>query len=408
MNISVKNLGNNIRLVHNEVPHLFAVHCGVIIGCGSRDDKIGGEAHFIEHMLFKGTKKRKAYQVINRIESVGGEIDAYTSKEYTTIYAAVIKEHFERSVELLADILWDSTFVDREFQKEKSVILEEIAMYGDDPTESIHEDFEQLIFEQHSLGKKILGQNEEIQEMTAEHLQKHYFDQFLASPIVISVCGNIALDEAETIITKYFSEKLPKIKFNRAPPSALENIRNVELRRPIIQAHLVFGNRFYPKSEEERISFALLINYLGGNNMNSLLNMKIREKHGLVYDIYSFFTSFTDVSFWGIYTASSGKNIQKVQKLMKSEINQLIQKGISDQKLNQIKKQLIGNLMLNQDNIQARMILNGKSLLFHDEIETVEQKVEVIRNMNSEIINQLISESFIFEKLHQIKYLPKK
>jgi len=281
----VHTFPNGIRLVHKQVTHTKIAHCGYILDIGSRDERPEqqGLAHFWEHMAFKGTRKRKAFHILSRLDSVGGELNAYTTKEKICFYASVLDQHFEKALELLTDITFDSIFPEKQIERERNVILEEMAMYYDAPEDAIQDDFDEVIFGQHPLGKNILGTADHVRGFSRNDFQQFIKENLDTSRLIFSSVSNLPIEKVVKKAEKYmrdipnYSAERERLPFEHY--AAQEKITY----RDLTQAQLALGRPAYPLLHGKRLPFFLLINLLGGPGMNSRLNLALREKYGFVY-----------------------------------------------------------------------------------------------------------------------------
>lgn len=408
MSYNKVTLKNGIRIIHK--PTLSQVaHCGFIINTGSRDENLSknGITHFIEHAIFKGTKKRKAYHILNRIDNVGGELNAYTTKENTSIYASFTKEYFERALELLTDILFNSTYPESELEKEKEVIIDEINSYQDSPYEQIYDDFEGQIFKNHPLGMNILGTEESVKKINRDKILAFIRDNYLTNEIVFSIVGNIDFKRIRKLCEKYLndipekSSSLKRTSFNNYHP------QQVSLQKDVYQTHCVIGNTAYNAHHKNKNGFILLNNILGGPAMNSRLNMGIREKYGYTYNIESAYTIFSDTGLFYIYLGTDQKHITKCLKLVKRELKLLRDKRISSSQLQKAKQQLIGQITLAEENNCNVMLGMGKSILLYNKIEDLEETYIRINAITEAGLQNIANEIFDEKQLSSLIFTPK-
>ncbi|NVJ86317.1 MAG: insulinase family protein [Algoriphagus sp.] len=404
----VKELANGIRIVHQEVTHTRLVHCGFILNIGSRDEtkEQEGLAHFWEHMAFKGTKKRKTFHILNRLESLGGELNAYTTKEKICFYASVLKDHYAKAAELLFDITFNSTFPAKEIEKERQVILEEMAMYRDSPDDSIQDELDALVFEHHSLGRNILGSEETVGKFT----QQDFFD-FIASrldtsQIVFSVVGNISFSKAIRAIEGMLSEIPTKRTLYLRSGFKDYQAKTEQVKRDITQSLCGMGRPAYSLHDPKRYKLYLLNNILGGPSMNSRLNMALREKHGLVYSIESSYQPFSDVGFFGIFFGTEEKTLNKAIKIVQKEMNRLRDKKLGTLQLHMAKEQAMGQMAMAEENYAALMLVFGKSLIDHGKIDPLERIFDQIRQTTAEELLEIANEIFEPNQITQLTYLP--
>ncbi|MGB0178028.1 MAG: M16 family metallopeptidase, partial [Owenweeksia sp.] len=301
----VFELPNGIRFVHRFANRPVG-HCGLMIKAGSRDEspETEGLAHFIEHILFKGTQKRKAYHILSRMEDVGGELNAYTTKEDTVIYASFLGNDYQRAMELIFDIGFNSVFPEKELVKEKEVIIDEINSYKDSPSELIFDDFETMLFPKHSLGMNILGTPETVRSFTREDVLDFLSRSYGTNQMVFSYVGNIKAPRILASLKK-LTENIPARSSSLQRTAPLPYRKDyVQSERPVFQNHVITGNRAYAADDDRSRTLHLLNNLLGGPGMNSRLNLNIREKYGFTYNIESFYTPYSDTGVFGIYAGT--------------------------------------------------------------------------------------------------------
>ncbi len=388
-------LPNGLRIVFQPTNSLVG-HCALLINTGSRDENKDehGMAHFIEHNLFKGTKHRKTYHILSRLDDVGGDLNAYTSKEETVIHASFLKEHFSRALELIADILINSTFPDKEIEKEKDVIRDEIESYLDSPTESIFDDFEESIFAHHPMGRVILGTEKSINTFNKKMLNSFIARNYNPQQMVLSISGPISWNRLFKMVIKYFSE-IPFVgKINgRIAPQEYKPV-TLTTQKDTMQTHAVLGNRAADIYHEHFIGTVLLNNILGGPGMNNRLNLNIREKYGFAYNIESFYTPFTDTGAIGVYVGTNKGTIDKSLKLIKNELKNLCDKELGTVQLNKAKKQLIGQIALSQENNLALTVALGKSMLNYNRIDTLEDVYQKITAVSAQQLRDIANQVF--------------
>ncbi len=406
METIVYELQNGLRVIYKYIPYTQTVHCGYVINAGSRDDREGemGMAHFIEHMIFKGTTKRKTFHILNYLESVGGDVNAYTTKEKTCLYASMVSEYFERATELLTDITFHSTFPEREIVKEKQVISEEIDLYRNIPEEAIFEDFDEMIYPNHSLGHPILGTKDSIRSFTKNKVKNHLDRSFIQDQVVYSIVGNVSRKKVERVIAKYLDPlEIPHGEKRLTPPSHTRNFRQ---ESGIIsdQAHIIFGGKAYPLRKDNYVPFLVLNNLLGGPAMNTRLNLNIRERFGLTYNISSFYTPYIDSGIWGIYYACEKSNMERIHKLVWKEMNNLKNKPLGIIRLSQAKKQLAGQMILGHENLLNQMLSMAKDILDFGSIIPQEEFIADIQKVTANQIQDAAHEIFREEEISTIVY----
>lgn len=397
MNSKQFELSNGIRVVYTYVPYTRAVHCGYVIDSGSRDDKVGemGMAHFIEHMIFKGTTRRKTFHILNYLESVGGDINAYTTKEKTCLYASLVADYFERATELLTDITFHSIFPEKEIVKEKQVISEEIDLYRNAPDEAIFEDFDSMIFPGHSLGDPILGTKESIRTFTQAGVREHLGRSFVKDRVVFSIVGNVKEAEVHRVLNKHVAtQAIPSASHLRTQPTSPQIQDHQVVEIPTDQVHEIIGGRAYPLRKDKYIPFLVLNNLLGGPSMNSRLNLNIREKHGLTYNIYSFYSPYLDTGIWGIYYACEQNNLERIRRMVFKELKLLRDKPLGVLNLSRTKKQLIGQLILSAESLLGHMLGTAKELLDFGKVSRLEEYVQAIEAIEAKDLQEAADEIF--------------
>ncbi len=401
-------LPNGLRIVHRRVASKVS-HLGVIINAGTRDElpHEHGIAHFIEHMIFKGTKKRSVFQVLSRLDSVGADLNAYTTKEETTIYASFLTPYYERTIELFSDILLNSTFPLKEIEKEQEVVIDEINSYKDSPSDQIIDDFEDQVFAGHALGKNILGTPKKVKHFTRETIQHFIDENYIPSKMVICSVGNIHFERVIKLALKHFSQfpSKPEVRvreaFNHYQPT------QKAIQRVNYQSHLILGSAAYSYSDPKRVALSLINNLLGGPAMNSRLNLAIREKHGIAYTIESQYTPYSDTGFFSIYLATDDVNIEKATDLVHVELAKLRDTKLSSRQLHQAKRQLIGQLVLSFDSNLNDMLSMGKSMLVFDKVDSPIDVFSKIEMITDEDALEAANEIFAPEYLSSLSYLNK-
>jgi predicted Zn-dependent peptidase len=378
-----------------------------VINTGSRDETETeqGMAHFIEHMLFKGTDKRRSGHIINRLENVGGELNAYTSKEETVVYAIVLKEYFERAIELVSDIVLHSTFPQKEIDKEVVIIVDEIQSYNDSPSELIFDDFEELLFANHPIGHNILGKSELLEKYSTvdavRFVQKHYRPE----EMVFFVLGDLDFNQVVRWAEKYLKTESSDVRNSeRNSPTSYQPAKK-EIIKNTHQVHFMLGTRAYDLYHPNRMGMYLLNNILGGPGMNSLLNLSLREKHGLVYNVESNYQPFTDTGMWSVYFGCDSENAARCEQLVYAELQKLREQPLSENALKKYKLQLMGQMAISSENKENLSMSLGKSFLRYgkiDDLEVVKQRIEEI---TAEKLQEIANEIFNPEQLSVLKYL---
>lgn len=398
-------LSNGIKLIHKKTNSTVS-HCGLIINAGTRDEnnKEQGIAHFIEHVLFKGTKKRNYKQILCRLDDVGGEIDAYTTKEDTTISTTFLNKYYKRAIELIYDITFNSTFPEKELEKEKLVIYDEINSYKDSPSELIFDEFEKIVFQNHELGKDILGTKKSLQKITQKDIFSFINKNYNTDQIVIASVGNIKFEKLILLVETYFSNIKPNYRKNKR--ILFENFTSTTTikNKKTHQAHCIIGGLAYSAFDKKRNALMLLLNYLAGSGLNSKLNLLLREKNGLVYNIETNYLQYSDIGLWNIYFGSDKENLNKTLNLINKEFSKLKQNNISSLNLHKAKTQLIGQIAISNENYYNQLYSIGKSYLLYDKVNTMSEIIKIIENITSENIIEISNNIFNIDKISTLIY----
>jgi predicted Zn-dependent peptidase len=407
MDHQIFTLSNGIRVVFKPAKSPIT-HCCLIINAGSRDEEIGnpGLAHFIEHLLFKGTKKRNTNQILNRLEVVGGDLNAYTTKEYTCLQASCLKPHVERSIELLQDIAFFSTFPEEELEKEKSVILDEISSYEDQPEEAINDDFEAMLFTNHTLGENILGTPESVKKFSKADVIRFITNNYNTEEIIFAVSGAYSATKILLLAEKYFGV-IPKNKNvkNRIVPLVIDK-QDKFIEKPINQAHVMLGNQAYSFLDDRKTGLLLLNNLLGGTGMSSRLNLEIREKYGIAYTIESNYSPLSDTGLFAIYFGTDAEKVEKALKITHKELKKLRENKLGLVQLAQAKKKFIGQIALGEENRMGVLISMAKSLLDYQKIDPLKEVFNKINKVTADEIIEIANDIFAPEKLSSLLFLP--
>ena len=398
-------LSNGTRLVYLKVPSQVA-HLGFFFAAGSRHESEHqiGLAHFLEHCLFKGTQKRKALHILSRIDAVGGELNAYTAKEEMCLYASFSKEHTQRAIDLLADISIHSTFPQKEIEKEKEVILDEINSYLDSPSDKIFDDFDAKLFSGHPLGQNILGTKESVAGFTQQDLQDYVQQYFTADNLVVSFVGNVSLPRLKASLEAALAA-MPQTA-NRPQPNPFQNTAPFHevVKEANYQAHAVLGGLAPSYHQDERVAMSLLINILGGPALNSRLNLSVRERYGYAYSIEANYHTFADTGYWQIYFGSESKNIDKTLALIDKELDKIRSKSLTTSQLAQAKRQFKGHLALGMDVNSGLMQGLGKSMLAFGQIDTIAEMHQAIDKITAQEIQSLANQYFLKEQLSYLVF----
>ncbi len=401
-------LPNGIRILFKPSP--FAItHCCFIVNAGSRDEMPGQEglAHFIEHLLFKETERRNTNQILNRLELVGADLNAYTTKEYTCIHASLLNPYLERSMDLFEDILFHSTFPEEEQEKERGVILDEIASYLDQPEEAIQDDFEELLFKDDPFGKNILGTPETVGRMNSGDMRAFIKANYSTSEMIFAVHGNYDFKKVVKLGEKYFGGVAAHHPQKTRIKPQLNTGGIVVVKKPISQTHCIIGGQAYESSHQHKNALLLLNNLLGGMGMSSRLNLEIREKHGIAYTIESNYTTFTDTGIFSIYFGTDTEKADKAGRLVHKELKKLREQKLGTLLLHQAKQKFIGQIALAEENRLSLIISMAKSLLDFNHIDTLEDLFAKINAVTAEQLLEISNQIFDNERLITLKFEPK-
>ena len=398
-------LPNGLRIIH--LPSSSrVVYCGYQIAAGTRDEKTGeeGMAHFCEHMTFKGTEKRNALQIINALEGLGGELNAFTNKEDTTFYAAISKEHFAQAVNVLTDIVFHSQYPQQEIDKEVEVICDEIESYNDSPAELIYDEFENILFEDHPLGHNILGKAEQLRTYTTKDALRFVHRYYRPDNAIFFAYGDIDFKR----LVKSLEFRIESLEFATAIPETKEHnnsklsILNSQLITKDLgthQSHVMLGTRAYDIHHPLRIPLYLLNNILGGPSMNARLNLSLRERNGLVYTVESTMVSYSDTGIWSVYFGCDPHDVKKCLHLVRRELDKVMQKPLSATQLHNAKRQLKGQIAIACDNREQFALDFGKSFLHYGWEKDITHLYDSIDKVTAEDIQKVANELFATEKL---------
>ena len=388
-------LPNGIKGIHRRV-RSSVTHCALVVNAGTRDEQSHeyGLAHFAEHAIFKGTKRRKAYQINCRLENRGGELNAYTTKEDTTIHATTLRSDFSKAVELIADVAFSSTFPEHELQKEREVIVDEINTYKDSPADMIFDTFEDLIFAGSELGHNILGTKVALMRHTSESIKRFVERTHTTDQMVFSSIGNMSVKSVQSIAAKYLTEQ-PSTKrdFKRITPVGVEPFERI-VNKHTHQTHCIIGARAYDINDEKRLPLSLLVNILGGPSANSRLNTVLREKNGLSYNTEAVYTPYNDCGMVAIYFSSDHHNADLCRELIDKELQALRTTPPTARRMAMIKRQFLAQMAISMENNEGYMLGAGKSYLVHDEIDTLEEVYRKVSAVTAEQITEVAEEIF--------------
>lgn len=394
-------LENGLRIIHLPSPSQV-VYCGYDVAAGTRDEMPGEEgiAHFCEHMTFKGTARRHALQIINALEGVGGDLNAFTNKEDTVFYAAISKEHFAKAVDVLTDIVFHSEYPQHEIEKEVEVICDEIESYNDSPAELIYDEFENILFKGHPLGHNILGQAEQLRTYKTEDFLRYARRCYRPDNMVFFTYGDIDFKKLVNTLNRSLS-------FIVAPSTNISSINyklstiNDTIIREIgtHQAHVMIGTRGYHYNHPYRMMLYLLNNILGGPGMNARFSLSLRERYGLVYTVESMMTCYSDTGLWSVYFGCDHHDIKRCCRLVRKELDRVMQKPLSANQLTAVKRQLKGQIAIACDNREQFALDFGRSFLHHGTERHLDDLYRRIDAITAEDIQTVANELFATERL---------
>ncbi|MGL4294055.1 MAG: M16 family metallopeptidase [Bacteroidales bacterium] len=399
-------LPNGLRIIHMPLNGPVS-YCGFAINVGSRDEQASeeGMAHFTEHMIFKGTDKRRSWHILNRMESVGGELNAYTSKEETFVYSVFMEEHFVRACELICDLTLHSRFPQQEIDKETDVILDEINSYKDNPPELIYDEFENMVFSNHALGHNILGEEATLETFTPE-MGQHFINRwYRPENMVFFSVGNTDFKKIIATLERNFHPEAFRWEGNNRTAPAANKGCYLKEEKETHQAHVLIGGRAYDMHHESRSALALLNNILGGPGMNSRLNISLREKRGYVYNVESSYTPYSDTGVFSIYFGSDQKKAEKCITLINQELKKLRDTSLTASQLEAAKKQIRGQIGIAADNKESIAMGMAKSFLQYNRYDSTEEVFAKIDRITSSDILKAANEIFDESKLSTLIYV---
>ena len=398
-------LANGLSILHHEVGMRVA-YAAVLVGVGSRDEsqREHGLSHLIEHMLFKGTRRRRAYQIANRLENVGGELNAYTSKEETVVHSAFLPEYLGRALELMADVVCHAEFPEHELVREKEVVLEEIASYDDAPAELIYDNFEELVFGTHPLAHGILGTPTSVRRLDRAAILNYIGRLYVAPRIALATCGPFPFSRVRRMAESLFSdlhapgESVHRHPFTPGPAQCLLR------RKRTAQAHCMVGAHAYPMGHDRGAALAMLTNLLGGYATSSRLNRTMREQAGLAYTVECTSTAYTDTGLFTVYFGTDPQHVGKAFGLLWDELRRVRTERLSTLQLHTAKRQFVGQLYLSAENMEGNMLANARRLVEGLPLATLENALSEIEAITAqdilEVANELLDEGRLFTLIY--------
>ena len=416
MKYNTYTLDNGLRIIHLPSDSKV-VYCGYQINAGTRNEEPGEEglAHFCEHVTFKGTERRKAWHILNCLESVGGDLNAYTNKEGTVYYSAILKEHIARAVDLLTDIVFHSVYPQAEIDKEVEVICDEIESYNDSPAELIYDEFENIIFKGSPLGHNILGTAEQVRSFKTEDALRFTRKLYRPDNAIFFAYGDIDFKKLVRLLKKSFLSEERRVKsekFNSPEAQAQFNIQHstfntqhsfegqtIVMQKNTHQAHVMIGTRAYDVNDSRRMPLYLLNNMLGGPGMNAKLNLALREHNGLVYTVESTMVAYGETGVWSIYFGCDEHDVKRCLRLVRKELDKFMLKPLSEAQLKAAKKQIKGQIGVACDNRENFALDFGKSFLHYGWEKNVDRLYEQVDEITAEQIQAVAKELFDKDRL---------
>lgn len=400
-------LPNGVRVVTEQVPSVRSVSVGVWVHAGSRDEAEpeGGITHFIEHVVFKGTERRRGYQINQRMEAVGGYLNAFTAKEHTCFYARGLDEHLGRALDTCLDLVLRPSLPPREIEKEKDVVVEEIKMYEDNPEDHIFDHYEAAMYPDHPLGRPVIGTPESVRSFTRDDLAGYIGRHYVPNRLVVAVAGNVRHADVVRRVERLLDgfERGPR-PLERAPANGYVP-REVVVPRPIQQAHLVVGTRAYGALDPRRTVVSLLNTLLGGG-MSSRLNQNIRERYGYCYAVYSFANMMADAGDFGVYIGVDANKVDRAKKLVVRELEKVAESPVSARTLERARQQLKGSMMLSLESMSNRMMRLGRVELTFERYFTLDEVTAEIDAVTAEDVRAAAEDLFRPERLSSIAFVP--
>ena len=402
-------LDNGIRIVTESLPHVRSVSLGVWADVGSRDETPdrNGLSHFLEHMVFKGTRNRNVREIAQSLESLGGYLNAFTTKEHTCFYARVLDAHVPEAMDVLADLILNPTFESKELEKEKQVVIEELRNSEDDPEDIIHDYFEKALFPDHALGNPIIGTEENLRRFKRSDLREHAADHYRPDSIVVAAAGNLAHEKVVRLARKHFGHLHANgAKALRSRGPSTPGIRGLKVyKKPIQQSHVCLGTVAYSMKHHDRYAL-LVLNGLLGEGMSSRLYQTIRERYGLAYAVYSFVTFLSDTGIFGVYIGTDRKNLDRSRDLAEGELRRLAEKRVPASELERTKSQIKGNLMLGLESMSNRMMRLGGSELYLEGYQPVDEVLQRVDHVTSADVRKVALDLFQLERFSSVVVRP--
>ena len=403
-NYNTATLANGLRIIH--LPSQSkVVYCGIGINAGARQEALGedGLAHFCEHTTFKGTQQRSAIQILNSLESVGGDLNAFTNKEDTVFYAAILKDHLNRAVDLLCDIVFCSVYPEEEIRHEVDVICDEIESYNDSPAELIYDEFENMIFQNHPLGHNILGTRERVLSFTSEDARRFTQRNYRPSNAIFFAYGDVDFPRMVKRLERCMEQIVERnVRLDIQPASSFPQSAMPTASQEHHQAHVMLGSKAYSYDDKRRMPLYLLNNLLGGPGMNARLNLSLREKNGLVYTVESAMASYSDTGCWSVYFGCDHHDVKRCLRLVHRELDKVMQHPLTERQLTAAKRQLKGQIAIACDNREQFALDIAKNYLHYGRERDINELLERIDAITASQIQEVAQELFAPERLQQL------
>ncbi|MGA0255222.1 MAG: M16 family metallopeptidase [Rhodothermales bacterium] len=403
-------LPNGVRVVTEEIPSVRSVSVGAWVAVGSRDEESheAGMCHFIEHMVFKGTTNRRMHHIAQRMENVGGYLNAFTSKEYTCFYARCLDEHLPRALDTVLDLVLNPVFPEKEIEREKDVVVEEMKMYEDTPDEYVFDLFDAALYGVHSMGRPVIGLEETVRSFSRDSLLDFLSRHYTPENLVVSVAGHARHDDVVRFVDKALGHysTVNKTSYKRSLP-AVNRPQSVSSTRPIQQAHIIMGARGMHVHDKERVALSVLNTVLGGG-MSSRLNQNIREKYGYCYNIYSFVNLHSDTGDIGVYMGTDGQKVDRAFKLIEREFERLVERPVSKTELQRAKSQSKGAIMLGLENMSSRMMRIGRQELYYGRYFSLDEIMDLVEEITADRIQQVSASLLDTDRFSDIRLLPER
>ncbi len=398
--VQKSTLNNGLRIVTEHIESVKSISVGIWVKTGSRNEtkEQAGVTHFLEHMLFKGTEKRSAFDIALSLEAVGGYLNAFTSSEYTCYYARCVDDQIDLALDVLSDMVLNPSFPEEEVEKEKKVVIEEMKMYRDSPDDYLFEEFSSKMFEGHELGRPILGYEETVSSFTRDDLYNYMKDRYKPSNLMVSVAGHVNHNKVVKLVSEYFEKLSSDLVVNEEQPMEAMNTDKLLLTKSIEQTHYLLGRRGLHYDHDDKY-LLLLANTVLGGGMSSRLHQNVREKYGYCYSIQTFNQSYSDSGIWGVYVGTDKEYVEHVHELVVAELNKISNEIIPAKELAEAKSQLKGKLLLSQENTSNRMMRLAKSELYFDRFVTLDELEENIEKVTAEEI-QAFAKDFFNQKYY--------